>query len=114
MSYPRISFYTLTFFRLKTCISLSECTLFASSLIFIPSHGDYMLGIGLMRGFVHSPVSHADGDRELEPVGESELVHELLGIRVTLAPNADTAVITGLQSLLRKSSAVSPEALAAV
>ncbi len=27
MSYPRISFYTLTFFRLKTCISLSECTL---------------------------------------------------------------------------------------
>ncbi len=27
MSYPRISFYTLTFFRQKTCIALSECTL---------------------------------------------------------------------------------------
>jgi hypothetical protein len=31
MSYPRISFYTLIFFRLKTCISLSECTLMEAS-----------------------------------------------------------------------------------
>ena len=46
--------------------------------------------------------------------GLAESLEKLLGIRVTPAPNADTAVITGLQSLLRKSSAVSPEALLAV
>ncbi len=38
MSYPRISFYTLIFFRLKTCLSLSECTFggdpFAPKLFF--------------------------------------------------------------------------------
>ena len=46
--------------------------------------------------------------------GLAESLEKLLGISVRPAPNADSAVITGLQSFIRKSSGLSLEALAAV
>ena len=46
--------------------------------------------------------------------GLAESLEKLLGISVHPAPNADSAVITGLQSFMRKSSGLSLEALAAV
>lgn len=46
--------------------------------------------------------------------GLAESIEKLLGISVRPAPNADSAVITGLQSIIRKSSAISADALAAV